>query len=304
MNMGTIINQMVVLILIMMLGFILGKTGFIDEKGTKTLAKIVLNVFVSANIFSVLLGGSFAITGRSVVIFIFVTAGCFALYYLLGLIFPWLISAPKEDRGVYQCMVMFANCGFMGIPVSEAVFGDEATIYVTCFVVASNIIVYSLGVAIIGKGKESFRIKELISPIIITIVVSIILFAAKVKLPGFILNTADTLSRALTPLSMITIGISLSGVQLRSLGGEWRVFAVTLIKIVITPLIIWLILRNFIKDPMMLGVATVMSGMPIASSVTMLCIEHGANEKLAAKTTFLTTVLTAVTIPLIVYFLL
>ncbi|MBR7081753.1 MAG: AEC family transporter [Oscillospiraceae bacterium] len=301
---GSVIGQMMVLVSLMAIGFILGKIKFIDRNGNRTLSKLVLNVLVPANIFSAMLGGGFSISGGDAVVFLLITLGCYAFYYILGLVSTKLMAAPRDEAGLHQCMIMFSNCGFMGYPVAQAVFGEGAAIYVTYFVIVFNILLFSLGVAIIGRGGGKFSIKTLISPVMITIAVSVMLFAAKIKPPEFVINTAKTLTQAMTAISMMTIGVSLSDVPLKNLFGEWRVFVTTFVKIAAAPVLVWLILKALAVDSVMLGVATLISAMPVASSVNMLCIGKGEKEKTAAKTTFLTTVLTAVTIPLIVYFLL
>ncbi|MFR1932390.1 MAG: AEC family transporter [Clostridioides difficile] len=42
-------------------------------------------------------------------------------------------KVPKEDRNLYQFMTIFSNIGFMGYPVIQSIFGDEAYLrqYVT-----------------------------------------------------------------------------------------------------------------------------------------------------------------------------
>ena len=304
-DMGSIISQMMVLVTIMVLGYILGKLKCIDHEGNTLLSKIAINVAASANVFASLLADDLPLNGEEALFFLFVTLGCYALAFVISLFVPILIRAPKEDYGVYRYITMFANCGFMGYPVAKAIYGEESVIYVTFFVISFNVIAYSLGVAMINHGREKLNFKKIfVTPIMITTAVSFILLALGVKPPKFLMGTAQTLSDMMTALAMLVIGVSLASMPIKEVFGEWRVIPVVLVRIVIAPIITWFVFKHFISDPMMLGIVTVLSGMPVASSATMLCIEHGANEKLAAKATFITTVFTAVTIPLLAYFLL
>ena len=50
-------------------------------------------------------------------------------FIILGKIINRIFPFPKKDRPVYECMVVFANTGFMGYPVLLDVFGQEAVFY-------------------------------------------------------------------------------------------------------------------------------------------------------------------------------
>ena len=56
-------------------------------------------------------------------------------------------------------------------------------------------------------------------------------------------------------------------------------------------------------DPFLLAVIVVISGMPVATNGTMLCYQYGGDSKTMAQGTFVTTVLSVVTIPLLVAFI-
>jgi hypothetical protein len=73
--------------------------------------------------------------------------------------------------------------------------------------------------------------------------------------------------------------------------------------LIVCPLLVYFVLRWFIDDPLLLGIATVLCAMPVATNATMLCIEYGGNELLASRGVFISTLLSLVTIPLMVYFL-
>ena len=304
MEMGTIISQMLVLVILMATGYFLGKIKFVDEKGTALISKLVLYIATPANIIVCMLDEDMAVSGQDALIFVAITVGCYALYYLLALIVPKLIKAPLKDEGLYSYMTMFANCGYMGYPVANAIFGPQSALYVSYFVVLYNILAFSLGIKMMSHGKGEFKIKKLLNPVLIASVAAAILMVIGVRLPGFIAGSMESMAQIMTPLAMIVIGSTLATVPLREVFNEWRIVPMTVVKIILTPIIVWAILRCFITDPLMLGVATVISGMPVGSIATMMSIEYGQDAALASKVTFVTTVLTVVTVPLIVYILL
>ena len=79
-----------------------------------------------------------------------------------------------------------------------------------------------------------------------------------------------------------------------------KAYLFTIVSLIITPLVTFAIYRPFTQDdPMLLGVAVIISAMPVATAGTMLCVEYEGDEKLMAQVTFLTTVLSVITIPML-----
>lgn len=304
MDMSTIISKMLVLVILMSLGYFLGRVKVLNEKRTAVISKIVLYVATPANMIVCLLDEGLNISGKDAVVFFAITVGCYVFYYLLALIVPKVIKSPYEDVGLYRHMTMFLNCGYMGYPVAQAIFGMESTLYVSYFVILFNILSFSLGIKMMSHGKSEFKLKMLINPVIIGTVVSLVMMLLKVRLPEVVMGTIEGVTQIITPMAMIVIGSTLSSTPVKSVFNEWRIIPMVFVRLIISPLVVWAVLRNFITDPLMLGVATVISGMPVGSVSTMMSIEYGQNAALASKVTFATSVVSAVTIPLIVYVLL
>ena len=98
---------------------------------------------------------------------------------------------------------------------------------------------------------------------------------------------------------MLIIGSTLAGIPLRDVFSDFRVYIVTIVRLIIVPVLTFFLLHLFVTDALMLGVLTALSAMPSATNTTMLCMEYGGNEQFAAKGVFLTTLFSVVTIPLL-----
>lgn len=61
--------------------------------------------------------------------------------------------ASKKEAGVYKCLIVFGNIGFMGFPMISAVYGAQALIYGAGFLILYNILIYSYG-EIVMAGKR------------------------------------------------------------------------------------------------------------------------------------------------------
>ena len=108
-----------------------------------------------------------------------------------------------------------------------------------------------------------------------------------------------------SPSNQVIIGISLSRVPIKEALGDWRAYAVSLTRLILCPVAAWLVMGLFLpQDGTILGVYTVTAACPSAAMITILSIRFGADDSFASKINFLSTVLSAVTLPLVTYFLL
>ena len=103
-----------------------------------------------------------------------------------------------------------------------------------------------------------------------------------------------------TPMAMLLIGSTLANIPLKEVFSELRIYPYTIIKQVIVPIIAYPILNMFISDSLILGITLIMISMPVANSAVLFATEYDGDISLAAKTVFMTTLLSVVTIPLIV----
>ena len=71
-------------------------------------------------------------------------------------------------------------------------------------------------------------------------------------------------------------------------------------RLILVPLLVFFIFRNIITDPVVLGVLVVTCGMPVATNGTLLCVRYGGDLDTIVSCTFITTVLSIATIPLLV----
>ena len=115
--------------------------------------------------------------------------------------------------------------------------------------------------------------------------------------------TLKTVGATTTPLAMIVIGIALSGISVKSVFTEIRLYPYVIIKQIMLPLLAWAILKNVIVNPYLLGIIIVIIAMPVATSSVLFANRYENNVALATKGVFITTLASVITIPLISYLL-
>jgi predicted permease len=306
MNMPAILGQMAVLFLVLAVGYGANKLKVLTADSNKLLSRLVVNIAMPCTILNTVLGGQVTASGADAATFLALSFGAFALTFLLGVPLPRLLKAPKSDGGLYRFMIAFGNVGFMGFPVIQAIFGPGAAFYVMLFNIAFSVLCFSVGLVMVsggsGNGKINFRL--FINPTMIVSVLTIIIFYVRIPVPAVLKDTVGLISQMTTPAAMLVIGSSLAAIPFREVFSEVRLYPLALLKLILIPVLTFLIFRLFIKDTAMLGVLTALAAMPTASNATMLAMVYGGNEKLASKGIFLTTLLSVATIPLLVAILL
>ncbi len=211
---------------------------------------------------------------------------------------------PLSQSGVLMFTSVFSNCGFMGIPVLKLLFPDnpEAIIYAAVFLVTFNLLVWTLGIWLLTGDTSTISFKSaLLNPACITLIIALPLFFFRVDLWELCAPVAqgiDLLGNMATPVSMLIMGLRLADIPFKTLFSDRKVYGVALLKLVISPLLMFALMLPFGIDPLVKGAMVLLMAMPSASIIMALCHTHGCDGGLAARTMLVNSLLSVVTIPL------
>ena len=102
-----------------------------------------------------------------------------------------------------------------------------------------------------------------------------------------------------TPGAMFVVGASLAAASIKEMLGEWRVYVVSFIRLLLIPIMAFFILKNLIPEREMLLPLVLLLGMPTASVATMISMECNGNTALVSKGVCATAIFSMGTLPLI-----
>ncbi|WP_026509079.1 AEC family transporter [Butyrivibrio sp. LC3010] len=299
-----LLQQMFVLFMLMAVGIICRKTGLMNDKVSKGMSGIVVNIASPAFILSAGINKEQVVTNRQLLACALVTVMIYLGLILVSLFLPFLLKLDKRYFGTYRVMTIFSNIGFMGFPIVSATYGSVGLLYAAFFQFPFNLLIYTYGIRAMRSGKDidfdkSFSWKNIINVGVISVFISLILYLSHVHVPEPIEDVITSLSGLTVPMSMMVIGYALGGMKLKSLFEDYKLMIFSLIKLVVIPIIGVTILKIFIKDQILLGVCFVMIATPVASMSAMLAQYYGGDEDTASRGVALTTLLSVVTIPLV-----
>ena len=306
-----VFSKMIQLFLIIVIGYIACKCGVFGKEARKHVTKLVLNVAIPGITLSSVLNQQ-NLPGAVEIAGIFgVAIASYVVLMGVGILISKLLRASKADEIIYSFMFAFANVGFMGYPVTQAIFGEEALFYTCIFNLPFNFLVFSIGIMMIqksaaaseqgGEKREPFVItyKTFLTPCLIASVLAILLALTGIKAPAVIGDTCKMLGDMTTPAALMIIGSTLAEIPVKEMFKNGKVYIFTIFKLLLIPLLLYGIFGLFITDNLLLGVCVVLAAMPVATNGTMLCLQYQADDKLMAQGTFVTTLFSLITTPVL-----
>ena len=85
---------------------------------------------------------------------------------------------------------------------------------------------------------------------------------------------------------------------------DFKVYLFVLIIDLVIPILFYPLIQIFINDAMIQGISLIILAMPVANGAVLFAKNYNQDEFLAAKTVFISTLMSIITIPILVYLLL
>ena len=296
-----LLQQMMILFLLMLVGYCCRKCGIFNDEANKRLSSLVVNVANPALILSSGINQDSSIHGMEFVK-VFALAWCmFGGLLLVAEVLPRVLRVPAKEQGVYKAMTVFSNIGFMGFPVIQAVYGNEALLYAALFLIPFNVLIYTYGISVMDtRGeKKKFEISKVLNVGVIACVLALIIYLVGVPVPHVLDSAVDMVSSLTAPLSMMIIGDSLAKIDLIKLFLNGRMLLFSAVKLVLLPLAGVSLVKLLGLGPKLLGVCLIMLSTPVGSMTAMLAQEYGGDYELASQGVTITTILAVATMPLV-----
>ena len=217
------------------------------------------------------------------------------------------IEKNGKTRGMMQFCAVFANNGFLGIPLAIAVFGRDSQVFTVLILLnlINNILMYTLGAYLVTGDIKSISLKKaFLNPVMIAFIAGMIVNL--LQLPHYIpevITFSDYFSGIVTPISMTILGMKLAAVRFACLLRSWRLYYVAALKLIAFPVAIVVILLLLGSASMQIEYKNLVLGvfvafaMPTAGLSATFADEFGGDADNAVIFTLGTTILSILTIP-------
>lgn len=294
------LEVMVILFIIVILGYVLCKLGYMGDKFDQKLSSIVIDITCPALILSSVMGSE--MPDRTLILPLLGVG--FVTYFVLlifGFLIPRFISKSRDEQGMIGFALMFANVGFIGYPIVSSIFGPKAIFYAALLNMPNTFFIFTAGVMLV-KGEyciKQLNPKILLSPAMIAAFIAALFVALNVHTPDLIARPVMMVGNITVPAALMIIGSSMARLPLKEIIGSSKVYIASALRLCVVPLTIFFLFRLCGISDIVNEINTVVIAMPVASFGTMFCMKYGRNPSLMTEMTFITTVASIFTIPLI-----
>ena len=296
-----------VLLLVAAPGYIMMKKKMLSEKSIAEFSKVLLYVSQTCLAIYTFLQIEFSVEKLAEIgVFALMSFGILVVM-LLG---TYLVLKKKCEKPIYRIMTIattFANCGFFGIPIIEALLGEAASeliVYTTIFSLVMNVAGWTVGSAIISNNPKYMSVKKIfMNPATISVAVALVIFIFSIPIEPNISNMIGVTGRMATPLSMVIMGMRLGTMKMSSLFKDAKVYITVAVKMIVMPLVAFISVYFL---PLSAGVKMtfyIISACPTASVVLNFSELVGEGQREAASMVLASTILSIVTMPVMMLLL-
>lgn len=311
------LNQILIIFIIIVIGIICYRVKLIDEATNAKLSNILL-MLVNPMVIFVAYQREFS---KDLLEGLLISLLLSVVTHVVSILVSYLLIKKKKRENirmdgitikkyidnneveVERLSVIYSNVGFMGIPLVKGIFGLEGVFYVTASITVFNIFLWTHGVIMMsGSNEWSLKAlaKKLMSPSIIAIIIGLVCFLFQIMVPNVVKEAFTHIANLNTPFAMLIAGVTIGKTNIIKLLKKFRVYYVTFLKLILIPVLLLLIYSRFPINEMVFTTAVIMAAAPSATTGILFSIKYGKNSILAAEIFTITTLLCAITIPLIV----
>lgn len=294
----TAAQKIVVMLIIALTGFAAFKKGIITEKGNKMLTSVLLTII---NPLMIINAYQVEVDERLMRNFL-ISAALAVAGHIVGIIISLImVRKGKSDFEIERLSVVYSNCGFIGIPLINGIFGMEGVLYLTAYLTVFNICLWTHGVVqVMDKADFKTMAKKLVSPAIICSVLGLIMFVLKIHFPKPVGEAVEQVAAMNSPMAMIIAGATIAQADLKKAVAKMRVYYITILRLFVVPLVCAVLFAPFGFEKIVVITSVIEAACPAAASATMFAINYDKNAVYASEIFAVSTILSVVSLPVVI----
>jgi predicted permease len=288
----TILNIILPVIFVVLIGYLWNRYN--KDFNPIAVTKLVANIGLPCLIYDSLTRSNLTI---NIYFKIFLSAfSVLAIGFLFGYLLIKIFRLPSIKL---TTPLMHPNTGNMGIPLSLLAFGNEGLALAAGF---ASIVMVSHFTANTAISSGNYSLKRIIlSPVLLSLIFSLIILFYKIEMPNFFNSITKILSGFVIPLVLLSLGISLSKINIKKLKIG---FILGLFKLISGPFIGLLVVYLLKLDGNVAKVVILQASMPAAILTYLIAAQNNSYDQEIGTAVFVSTIGSAFSIPIILFFLL
>ena len=285
------------------IGFIASKTGVLPAESKKYLSNLLL--FITSPCMIIGSMTSQTLDAHTFELMIQIVAGSFVFFIAamgISFLIVKLMRCDRDDAGVLMVIITAVNTGFMGFPVTKAIFGNTYFFLMVIQNIVLNIYLYSMMVYQMNYGfrkKEGIRgmLMPMMNMCTYALIAGLVFMLLKVRLPDILADFINTIGDATIPVSMIVVGVQLSESSIRKMLTNKRLITASLCNVILIPVLTFLAVNWLPLAPESKLILIFAAAFPCAVVSTAIALKENRNAALMAEGVAMTTLLSMGTLP-------
>lgn len=285
------------------IGFVASKTGILPAESKKYLSNLLL--FITSPCMIIGSMTSQTLDAHTFELMIQIVAGSFVFFIAamgISFLIVKLMRCDRDDAGVLMVIITAVNTGFMGFPVTKAIFGNTYFFLMVIQNIVLNIYLYSMMVYQMNYGfRKKEGIKGMLMPMLnmctYALIIGLVLMLLKVQLPDILADFINTIGDATIPVSMIVVGVQLSESSIRKMLTNKRLITASLCNVILIPVLTFLAVNWLPLAPESKLILIFAAAFPCAVVSTAIALKENRNAALMAEGVAMTTLLSMGTLP-------
>jgi predicted permease len=288
-----------IMFFIILIGAVCYKINLIDKDTNKKLADIVL-MLVNPFVIFISYQRKFEASLLNGLLISLVLALATHLFCILITYVVLRKKNHEADIALERFAVIYENCGFIGIPLVNGIFGSEGVFYITAHMTIFNLLVWTHGmITMSGRTDRKSIVKAILSPSVIATVGGFIFFVCRIMLPDAAKEAITYVGNMNTPMAMLVAGVTIAQTDIRKLLVKVRIYYIAFFKLLFVPVAVLLMYSPFDIPRIVLLTAVLAAACPTAATINLFSIRYNKNYLYASEIFAVTTILSLITIPVV-----
>lgn len=288
--------------IIIALGFFTVKKSIVDESHFKMIADLIILITTPALIFYSmystyspdLLKTNYFIPLIGILVPL--------LTFVVSIFALKAFHVPVDKQSVFYVISIFSNTTFLGIPVNMALFGQKSILTVILYDLGHTTLFWTFGIWLLTNERVSVKnLKNLVNPPMVSLFIAIAIVLIGIKIPIFIVKTAQMVGNITVPLAMMFIGMNMAYINVKEEKVGGSIAAAALVKLIVSPLIAIAMVSIIPLTAEIKRIVILEAALPTMLSSAIVAKQYSKNYRFASMGVLATTTICFVSLPLILY---
>lgn len=298
-----LMEEIIKLFVIMFMGYAVVKAGLMKSSESKSVSVILVYLVIPCVIIKAFQVDYTPDVQKGLFLAI---AAAVAVHILFLLITVPLKKIFQMDV-IEQATSIYSNAGILVIPLVQELLGQDYVIYSSAYIAVQLILLWTQGKNMLCEEEKLEWKKIFLNVNIISIIAGIVLFLFRIKLPAGVQDVLGMMNNMIGPLGMLLAGMAIAEVPLKSIFTKKRNYLSVAFRLLLYPVLGLFLMKaiqivvNLENSSQILLTVYLACVTPACASVTSMAQLYDKDAAYASSLYVLTTLLSIVTMPVMVY---